>query len=98
MTDVRGFLERFHLSKQIDEVFTSGCCYWFAHILFYRFIRDGSQMMYAPVDNHFGTKIKGRVYDITGDVTEQYEWIPWLEFSDEIERDRIVRDCILFQE
>lgn len=28
------------------------------------------------VANHFGCKIQERVYDITGDVTEQYKWEP----------------------
>ena len=53
-------------------------------------------VMYASIDNHFGTMICGRVYDITGDVTDKYEWKPWLEFSDEIERQRIIRDCAMF--
>ena len=46
--------------------------------------------------NHFGTKINGRVYDITGDVTFKYEWKPWSEVDDELLRARIIRDCIMF--
>lgn len=96
MNDVENFLKRFHLSKDVDEVFTSGCCYWFAQILFRRFIRDGAIVMFSSVDNHFGTKIRGRVYDITGDVTNSYKWQPWVEFPDEVEKERIVRDCVMF--
>lgn len=96
MDSVHKFLQRFHLSKDIDTIFTQGACYWFAHMLCLRFERENATLMYAPKDNHFGTMIYGRVYDVTGDVTEQYEWICWGEFDDEAERERIVRDCIMF--
>ena len=96
MSDVEDFLKRFHLSKDIDVVFTCGCCYWFAQILFRRFIRDGAVVMYSSDVNHFGTKIHGRVYDITGDVTDKYKWASWTDFSDEIEKKRIIRDCVMF--
>lgn len=82
--DVTQFLKRFHFSKNITDVFLNGCCYWFATI------------MYDEVINHFGTKIEGRVYDITGDVTFKYEWKPWPDVNDELFRARIVRDCIMF--
>lgn len=52
--------------------------------------------MYDEVVNHFGTRIKGKVYDITGDVTNKYAWVPWDEMSDELKKSRIVRDCIMF--
>lgn len=96
MKDVENFLKRLHSSEYIDEVFTSGCCYWFAAVLFGRFIRDGAIIMYDKTKNHFGTKIKGRVYDITGDVTEKYEWIPWEFITDSSLRERVVRDHIMF--
>lgn len=93
---VEGFLKRFHCSDNIDEVFTSCCCYWFATILFRRFIRDGAEIMYDEVINHFGTKINNKVYDITGDVTNDYNWVTWDSIDDESLRQRIVRDCINF--
>lgn len=96
MNDVQNFLSRFHSNKDIDTVFTSGCCYWFAAVLFGRFIRDGAEIMYDQTVNHFGTKIKGRVYDITGDVTNKYKWESWSKMNDESLRKRIVRDCIMF--
>lgn len=96
MSSVDNFLKRFHESMDIDEVFTSGCCYWFAYILFVRFIRDGAVIMYDEVANHFGTKIAGRVYDISGDVTEKYKWVTWDSITDELHRERIIRDCIKF--
>lgn len=96
MDEVNKFLKRFHTSNDIDTVFTSEACYWFAYILYRRFIRSSAILMYAGADNHFGTKIYGKVYDITGDVTDKYAWKPWLELEDEFEKERIIRDCIMF--
>lgn len=96
MNEINKFLKKFHTSDDIDTVFTSEACYWFAYILYRRFIRSGAVLMYSGTDNHFGTKIHGRVYDITGDVTEKYIWEPWLEFRDELEKERIIRDYIMF--
>lgn len=96
MKDVENFLKRFHLSENVDEVFTCGCCYWFAAVLFGRFIRDGATIMYDEVANHFGTRIQGKVYDITGDVTNKYKWVSWESITDSSLRARIVRDCIMF--
>ncbi len=93
-TDINRFLSRFHNSNDVDTVFTCGCCYWFALILHCRF--PESVIMYDQVANHFVTMIDGKLYDITGDVTERYDVIPWLTFDDELLKSRIVRDCILF--
>lgn len=93
-TDVSAFLRRFHDSNDVDTVFTCGCCYWFALILHCRF--PESTIMYDQVANHFVTQIKGRLYDVTGDVTEQYDVTPWAELDDTLLKRRIIRDCILF--
>lgn len=52
--------------------------------------------MYDKSENHFGTKICGRVYDITGDVTEKYRWISWEKIDDPSLRERVTKDCIMF--
>ena len=91
---VEKFLERFHESRSVNKVFTNGCCYWFAFILHNRF--EGSKMMYDQIENHFATLINGRLYDITGDVTEKYNMEPWDELDDELLKSRIIRDCVLF--
>lgn len=96
MDNVEEFLNRFHLSSNIDEVFTSGCCYWFAFILFRRFIRDGATIMYDEVENHFGTRINGIAFDITGNVTEKYKWIEWVNLNDDAHKKRIIQECIMF--
>lgn len=94
VSDINQFLSRFAGSS--ESVFTNGCCYWFAYILFGRFIREGATIMYDEVANHFGTRIRGRVYDITGDVTDSYKWETWESMTDELHRQRIIRDCINF--
>lgn len=94
---VQPFIHRFHCAKDVDTVFTNGCCYWFAKILYERFhMTRGADIMYDEVANHFGTQIDGRVFDITGDVTWEYSWKPWSSIGDELLRARIVRDCIMF--
>ena len=94
---IENFLSRFHYyGNNINDVFTLGCCYWFALILLLRFAKEDAEIMYDQVMCHFGTKINDRVYDITGDVTDRYQWIPWSEVDDELLRKRIIRDCIMF--
>lgn len=86
------FIKRF--SGDSVEVFTCGCCYWFAVILHERYKR--STIMYSPL-NHFGTKINGRIYDITGDVTDSYpDWIAWDEYDDSTHKKRLIKQCINF--
>lgn len=96
MDKIKSFINRFHISSDIDEVFTSGCCYWFAFVLLTRFADEGAVIMYDEICNHYGTRINGRVYDITGDVTDDYFWIEWGDLDDEIHKERIIRDCIMF--
>lgn len=97
MNDITSFICRFHgASKSIEDVFTQDCSYWFAAILFGRFIRDGATIMYDKKSIRFGTRIRGRIYDITGDVTDKYTWIPWESVKDTHEREKIIQDEIMF--
>ena len=54
--------------------------------------------VYDEIIGHFGCKIDDRVYDITGDVTEKYQWTIWNHIiTTETNRaERIIRDCINF--
>ena len=81
--------------EQIEKCFTSEMCYWFAFLLANRF--PGGEIVYDEVANHFGCEIGGQVYDITGNVTNSYNWMPWLKFiyKDTALTKRVVRDCIL---
>lgn len=100
--DVLMFIGQFstdgnHIREQVIEAFTCGCCYWFASILQARFGQQyGADIVVDYVANHFATKIAGRVYDITGDVTEGYTWELWTECDDPPLRKRITEDCIMF--
>lgn len=95
--EVSDFISRFHEHQATKETFLNGCCYWFAFILYRRFLRQGARIMYDQIENHFGTQVNGRVFDISGDVTDAgYDWVPWDEIDDEALRSRIVRDCIMF--
>lgn len=84
--------------EQVTECFTQGCCYWFARCLAERFRIWSPKLVYAESPGHFGTMILGRVYDITGEVTDAYRWTPWEELR---EREpnvaaRILDGCINF--
>ncbi len=96
LSSIENFLMHFNNSDNIKEVFTSECSYWFATILFRRFIRSGATIMYDNSINYFGVKINNRVYDITGDITNKYSWIPWDSITDEKERQEITSKYIMF--
>jgi len=84
MNDVIRFINVFTSSnknKEVVEIFTNQCSYWFASILFRRFIKEGATIMYDRTKQHFGTQINGMVYDATGDVTSKYKWDVWLDID-----------------
>ena len=75
--------------------FTCGCCCRFAKILHLRF--PVSEIVYGPAANYFAAKIDGRIYDITGDVTEQGKRELWSEYELGFSfRDGVVKECIMF--
>lgn len=100
MNPVLNFINRFSLGQLREEViecFTSGCCWWFAHILCERF---NGEMVYDEIDGHFAAEINSRVYDITGDITGTFQKTYWKEF---VEREpnlsmRILKRCRDFEE
>lgn len=85
--------------KQVVECFTCGNCFWFAYILHGRFVGLGDfvAVVYDDIENHFGCQIGKDVYDITGIVTNQYNWELWDEVKkrDALHASHIERDCIL---
>lgn len=92
------FIKHFAKNDSIIDLFLNGCCYWFSAILMQRFQTLNPILMYDEVINHFGVLIDGFVYDITGNVTNQYNWQEWSKITDELHRERIIRDCINFEE
>lgn len=87
-------------NTQVITLFTEKCCYWFARILEDRFRQQHPKIMYDQDMCHFGTEINGRVYDITGDVTDKYDWMSWMEmtFTDSLLADVVSRHCIDLEE
>lgn len=80
---------------QVTRTFTNGYCYWFAFILHNRF--PYSEIVYYDAGNHFACKIKNRIFDITGDITEKNLFFEsWDEFQKaEPEKSKgIIRYCI----
>jgi hypothetical protein len=95
------FIDRF---RGCEDVFLKGCCYWFAHILNYRFDREcDADIMYEPVEGHFITRIDNHFYDARGDVTELYRGKPMYDIY-ELRRensklyDKLMRECRDFRE
>ena len=83
--------------SDVERCFTDGCCWWFAHILCERF---RGEMVYDEIDGHFAAEINGRVYDITGDITDTFCKTYWSVF---VEREpnlsqRVLRRCRDFEE
>lgn len=74
------------------KTFTEGYCYWMAMILKERF---GGEIMYNAVDNHFGTMIAGKIWDITGEI-DYGEWVEWwlFQMNEPGQAKRITIDCI----
>lgn len=66
--------------EQVIDCFMNGCCARLAMDLCQRFY-PAATMMYCEKVNHFGARICDRVYDITGDVTDKYEWETWAGFA-----------------
>ena len=93
---INKFIHRFTEAPFTVATFTSGCCYWFAIILMTRFKDENAVLMYDQIDNHFGVKINSRIYDINGDVTNDYNWEEWDKIDDPSLKNIIERDCINF--
>ena len=100
---VLNFIARFTNQGKKTEVidtFSNGCCYWFASILWDRFCSDPVYIVYDPIINHWACCIDYRIYDITGDITdnEEYRWEDWNRFmyQDTSLAKRLYRDCINF--
>lgn len=83
---------------QVIDCFMNECSARLAIDLCQRFYP--AEMMYCKEETHFGAKIGGRVYDITGDVTGKFEWELWSAFAqrEPILATRIHRERVLMEE
>ena len=78
------------------KLFTECACFWFAIILHQRF--KDSSIVYNPELVHFATKINGRVYDISGELSYPSDYVDWEDYRlNSLDSSLIVRDCILLK-
>lgn len=74
-------------------LFTEVACYWFAHILHTRF--SNSYIVYDPHRVHFATKINNKIYDITGIIEDDSEYIDWDEYSETFDDSEYISECCI---
>lgn len=96
---IEDYIQQFRqFGSDVVDCFSHGMCYQFMVILRKRFGPFCTTPVYDEVVNHFATEIDGRIYDITGDITDnpQYHWKRWSSISAEDPKlyERICRDCI----
>lgn len=96
--EVRRFIQKFQ-TPDTKHLFTSGLCYWFAHILYTRFTMSHKQpeIWYNEVSGHFATMINKKLYDITGEIKDKDDkWIKWDEFAlkEPSYAAEVIKDCI----
>ena len=67
----------------IETLFTKGYCFWFAYILRGRFdfANYHSVIYYNDIDNHFICRIGKYFYDITGEVKDIKNFVPWEDYQ-----------------
>lgn len=97
LSEVLDFISRFNEpTGAAREMFLNGKCYWFAVILSERFKEMHPDIAYNPIDGHFTTRIHGRYYDASGDVTaaNKDKSFLWDKLNDQDWKSRITRDCI----
>ena len=89
-------LEFINRKFNTDCNWTTGNCYYFAIILKDRF--PNGTIFYDVVNGHFVFKYKNKYYDWKGMVNlDDCLVVEWDNFNkyDEIQRQRIVQDCLL---
>ena len=80
------------------HAFLEGYCYWFAHILYSRFLPYvRTYIMYNQILGHFAASINGKLYDITGRIEDDGNWVEWEQWKkgEPCYSKVVERDCIL---
>ena len=70
--EILNFIDTFkyYHKEEVEDLFLHGCCYWFADILERQF---GARKCYSTAENHFVVEINGELYDIRGNITNEYD-------------------------
>ena len=79
------FIEQFYKfdKENAIKLYTEDMSYWFAIILYNRF-KDITYCIiaYNPVSNHFCCMIDIKLYDITGEITDDsIDWYSWSQYQ-----------------
>lgn len=79
------FIEQFYKfdKENAIKLYTEDMSYWFAMILYARF-KDITYctIAYNPVSNHFCCMIDTKLYDITGEITDDsIDWYSWSQYQ-----------------
>lgn len=95
---IEDYIQQFRqFGTDVVDCFSNGMCYQFMVILRKRFGPFCTTPVYDEVMNHFATEIDGRIYDISGDITDnqEYHWKRWTQVAadDWKHAQRIRRDC-----
>lgn len=92
MDEVTEFIQR---RFKLDCNWTSGNCYYFAKILKDRF--PEGVIFYDVTDGHFIFLYGNKYYDWTGCITPIGHLVEWNKFEkyDCLQKERIIRDCIM---
>lgn len=92
MIEVLDFIKR---KFKDDFNWTKGNCYYFAVILKDRFPKG--KIYYDVIYGHFVFKYENIYYDWTGIVEVTGHLVEWSKFNkyDVLQKERIIRDCIL---
>lgn len=84
-TIVLKFIEGFRTINYTDSIeytFTRGYCYWFAKILCERFKDEHfCQIWFDPEWIHFAARIDFDLYDITGLIKFNNDFVDWEEYK-----------------
>lgn len=93
--NINEILEFIHRRFPADCNWLSGNCYYFSYILSSRF-PDG-KIYYDVINGHFVFYHSGIFYDWTGIVKLKDNFIEWDKFDeyDSLQKQRIIRDCIM---
>ena len=96
---IEDYIQQFRqFGTDVVDCFSNGMCYHFMTILRKRFGPFCTTPMYDEAMNHFATKIDDRIYDVTGDITDdpRYHWERWttVRSRDWRHTERILRDCV----
>ena len=73
------FIKKFRKSEDVIDMFMDEAySYWFALILYWRFLSSGvSSIMYSRSGRCFAALVGDQIYDITGIVTsDRSDWVP----------------------